>query len=130
MRSTAIKALAGAATLVLATATPALAHECVNLNKQPGAGAQVVFDLNGTMVSADTGVLKRAEKGVLDLETGEGFHGLVGYDLDGDGASDVDTWLVGPEGEIPGQAQHRGSECNGVISLDAAMACGLEIPEP
>jgi hypothetical protein len=130
MRSTVIKALAGAAALVVATATPALAHECVNLNKQPGAGAQVVFDLEGNIVSAGTGVLKRFEKGVIDPDTGDGFHGMVGYDLDGDGAPDVDTWLVGPNGEIPSQAQHRGAECNGVISLDAAIECGLAFPEP
>ena len=54
------------------------------------------------------GVANRLAQGLIDPVTGEGFQGLLGFDLDGDGAVDVSTWIVGPNDEIPVNAQFNG----------------------
>lgn len=93
------------------------AHECTNANKPPGAGVQVIIDGNtGELVWATTGLTKRFEKGLIGPD-GEGFHGLVGIDLDGDGAADFMTYIVTPNGEIPTQAQQNGSPDHGIVNL-------------
>ena len=121
IRRLTVGAVAAAATLVL-TAGPGLAHECTNLNKNPGAGAQIVFGPNGVEYMS-TGLQNRVDRGLVDLESGEGFSGLIGFDDDGDGVADGFTWIVGPNGEIPLQAQWNGSMCHGVINMEVVEAC-------
>ena len=122
VRRTVMGAVA-AAGLVVATAGAGLAHECTNLDKKPGAGAQIIFGPTGDVEYMTTGLQNRVNRGIVDLETGQGFSGLVGLDFDGDGAADAFTWIVGPNGEIPLQAQWNGSMCHGVINMEAAQAC-------
>jgi hypothetical protein len=111
---------AGAAVSTIAlvgAAAPAFAHECTNLDKNahnPGGGAQFVFGDGEEPVSAKTGALKRVEKGIL---TEDNFHGLIGLDFDGDGAADATTFIVGPGGEIPLNAQLNGSPDHGIVNL-------------
>jgi len=112
-------AVAAGAGLLLA-AGPSLAHECVNASKKnQAAGVQVVIDANtGEIVWTTSGVANRLAQGLVDPVTGEGFHGLLGFDLDGDGATDVSTWMVGPDGEIPLNAQFNGPACKGVTNIE------------
>ena len=53
----------------------------------------------------------------MDPDTGEGFHGLVGFDIDGDNVADLATYIVGPNGEIPQNAQDNGATCQGIINI-------------
>lgn len=112
--------LAGAAAFSMLAAGAATAHECTNLDKNAGAGAQVVFGPEGP-VYITNGLLNRFERGIVDPETGDGFSGLVGFDDDGDGVADGFTWIVGPNGEIPSRAQWNGSTCHGVINFETAF---------
>lgn len=104
------------ATLVLAPSV--LAHECVNASKaDPAAGAQVLFGPSGEILWATEGALRRIEQGLVDPVTGDGFHGMVAFDLDGDGRGDVSTYFgVGPDGEIPLRAQLNGPVCRGMTN--------------
>jgi hypothetical protein len=88
-------------------AVPALAQQCTNGSKSdPMAGAQVLIGAQGQILWAGQGVLNLIEQGILSQD-GEGFHGIVAFDLDGDGVADASTWLgVGSEGEIPFEAQY------------------------
>jgi len=96
----------------------ALAHECVNASKQnQAAGVQITFGMDDSVVYISHGLQSRIDRGLVDLETGEGFHGLIGFDMDGDGVADLSTWIVGPEGEIPMQAQMNGPACRGVTNI-------------
>lgn len=107
------------ATALLTAAAPAWAHECVNADKNPAAGVQVVIDVNtGELVWVSNGLQQRIEQGLVDPETGEGFSGLLGFDLDGDGAADVSTYIVGPDMEIPEQAQFNGPACHGITNVE------------
>ena len=106
----------------LALATTALATDCTNASKPAAAGVQVVINLQtGEIEWTTKGVAQRIERGVIDPATGEGFHGLLGFDFDGDGVVDVSTWDgVGPTGhEIPVQAQVNGPADRGVTSICA-----------
>jgi hypothetical protein len=106
----------------LALATTALATDCTNASKPAAAGVQVVINLQtGEIEWTTQGVAQRIERGVIDPATGEGFHGLLGFDFDGDGVVDVSTWDgVGPSGhEIPVQAQVNGPADRGVTSICA-----------
>ena len=106
----------------LALATTALATDCTNASKPAAAGVQVVINLQtGEIEWTTQGVAQRIERGVIDPATGEGFHGLLGFDFDGDGVVDVSTWDgVGPSGhEIPVQAQINGPADRGVTSICA-----------
>ncbi|HEX6054173.1 MAG TPA: hypothetical protein VFY98_00015 [Intrasporangium sp.] len=104
---------------VLLAAGPSLAHECVNASKQnQAAGVQVVIDADtGEIVWTTKGVANRLAQGLIDPVTGEGFQGLLGFDLDGDGAVDVSTWIVGPNDELPLNAQFNGPACKGVTNI-------------
>ncbi|MGE9809046.1 hypothetical protein [Janibacter sp. G1551] len=100
------------------TAGPALAHECVNASKQnQSAGVQLVLGDAGP-VWISQGLQQRIDQGLVDFETGEGFHGLIGFDMDGDAVADLSTWIVGPDGEIPLQAQFNGQPCKGVTNIE------------
>ncbi|HEX6517435.1 MAG TPA: hypothetical protein VF049_17860 [Nocardioidaceae bacterium] len=126
LRRTVITSLSAAA-LLGAGAAPSLAHECVNASKQDqAAGVQVIMDLStseGGIEWVSQGLERRIDNGLVNPETGEGFHGLMGFDLDGDGSADVSTWIVGPEGEIPTVAQTSGAPCNGVVNLEDYFGC-------
>lgn len=118
-------AISGGVVASLLIASSAMAHECVNASKvDQSAGVQIVIDLTTDEVEWTTeGVAKRIEKGVIDPATGEGFHGLIGFDFDGnfadDGVVDVSTWMgVGPGGEeIPAQAQLNGPADKGLTNI-------------
>jgi hypothetical protein len=107
--------------VILVGAAPALAHECVNPDKQPGAGAQVIFnEATGAMTFANPGIEKRFTSGVTTEDT---FRGLIVFDFVGAGTVDGTTWIVGKYGEIPQQAQEAGADCHGVINFEAWFAC-------
>ncbi len=105
----------------LLVASVAMAHDCVNASKaDQSAGVQVVLDLTTGQIEWTTpGVAQRIARGVIDPETGEGFHGLIGFDIDGDGVVDVSTWMgVGPDGEeIPAVAQFNGPPDKGLTNI-------------
>jgi hypothetical protein len=104
----------------LAIASSALAVDCMNASKSDqAAGAQVLFDLTtGEIVWMTPGAAQRFEQGLVGPE-GEGFHGLIAFDFDGDGLADVSTWVgVGPDGnEVPEGAQLNGPACRGLTDI-------------
>lgn len=108
-----------AATGVVLVSAPVLADECTNASKKKAsAGAQVVFGAGEDPIFATNGVLNRLERGLIDPETGEGYHGVLAFDEDGDGVADASTWInVGPDGAIPDQAQFNGPACKGVTNI-------------
>lgn len=113
-----VRTAVSAGLLAVVTGGPAFAQHCYNPNKPAGAGAQVVFDENfAEPVSMTNGLANRIEKGIVDVETGEGYHGIVGADFDGDGEADFSTWQVTPTGSIPDQAIHNGSPDHGIIEI-------------
>ena len=104
----------------LMIASSALAHECTNASKSdPGAGAQALIDANtGEILWTTEGLAARLANGVVDPNSSEGFHGLVAFDVDGDGIADFSTWIgVGPDGEVPLVAQLSGPACRGLTNL-------------
>ena len=108
-----------ATTAVLTAAGPAWAHECVNADKNQAAGVQVVIDANtGELVWISLGVQQRIDRGLINPDTGEGFSGLIGIDLDGVAVADVSTFIVGPEMEIPEEAQFSGPACHGITNIE------------
>ena len=108
-------------------ASTALATHCVNASKNPAAGAQVVIDFTTGEITWSTGVVRRIDQGLIDPATGEGFRGLVAFDLDGDGVGDMSTWIgVGPDGfAIPEQAIVNGPACRGITDADTYLAVCL-----
>lgn len=117
MRRSVVAAFGGVV-LSLLMATSVLAFECTNLSKPPAAGTQVVFGPEGEIVWVSRGLERRLEQGLVDPETGDGFHGLLGFDFDGDGVVDASTYIgVGPDGEIPLEAQFAGPACRGLSNL-------------
>jgi hypothetical protein len=111
---------ATALTLTIVATAPAAATECVNASKKDqAAGAQVMFGPDDEIVFVTTGLQNRLDQGLVDPDTGEGFHGLIAFDFDGDGQADVSTWIgVGPDGEeIPLEAQLRGPACRGLTNI-------------
>ena len=104
----------------LVIASSAFAHECINASKSDqAAGAQALIDANtGEILWTTEGLANRLAKGVVDPVTGEGFHGLIAFDGDGDGIADFSTWIdVGPDGEVPLVAQLNGPACRGLTNL-------------
>ena len=118
-RQTTAALLGVVASLVFASS--ALATECVNASKDSDAGVHVVIDIQtGETVFVSAAVQQRIDRGLIDLETGAGFHGLLGFDFTGDGEADVTTWFgIGPDGaEIPETAQFNGPACRGVTNIN------------
>ena len=119
-------ALAVAASL--AVASTAFAMDCTNASRgDPTAGAQALIDgTTGQVVWVSTGLAQRLEAGVVG-PNGEGFHGLIAIDFDGDGVADVSTWVgVGPTGEaIPVTALVNGPACRGVTSIEVYLTVCL-----
>jgi hypothetical protein len=110
----------GGVALSLVLASTALATNCVNASKHEQAdGAQLVLDATG-IIWATPGIQHRIDLGLIDTDTGEGFHGIVGFDFDGDGVADFSTWFgVGPDGdEIPENAQLNGPACRGITDIE------------
>lgn len=96
----------------------ASAHECTNADKPAGAGAQVIINAEtGEIEWATKGLQNRFAQGLIDPATGEGYHGLIGLDFDGDGTADVSTYIVGPNGELPETAQSNGATCHGIVFI-------------
>ena len=115
----------GAATLMIAAvlaAGPALAGHCMNADKNPSAGVQITISFVTGHIIVSSGVQQRIDAGVIDPNTFEGFHGLAGFDVTGDDVADLTTYLVGPNFEIPPQAQLNGAACHGVVSIEAFFA--------
>lgn len=112
----------GAAAVVVLTAAPGLAHQCVNASRNGAAGAQLVFGQEGDVIWISKGLQSRVDKGLVDFESGVGFHGLIGFDIDGDGVGDLATWIVGKDGEVPLKAQYNGPVCKGVTNIDLYFA--------
>jgi hypothetical protein len=108
--------------VVAVSGTAASAHQCYNANKPAAAGAQVVIGTNDEVIDATRGLMKRFEKGLIGPE-GEGFHGIVAFDEDGDGVADGSTFIVGPEAQLPLKAQLRGSPTNGILNICGPQGC-------
>jgi hypothetical protein len=102
---------------LIAAAAPALAHECTNISKPPGAGVQVILNSSDEIIWATPGLMKRFEQGLVNPDDGTGFHGLVGFDVDGDGAADFSTYIVTPNSELPMLAQLNGAQCQGIVNI-------------
>jgi hypothetical protein len=123
-RSVVAALLAGA--LAALTSSTAFAHECFNIDKNqhnPDAGVQVAFDEDDNIAFASDGVMKRVEHGLIDPDSGEGFHGLIGF-VDEEGEIVASTFIVTPEGEIPVIAQDSGSSDHGIVNVCDAGLCG------
>jgi hypothetical protein len=115
----ALAVTAGAVTGIVLMAGPAAAFECTNASKKyADSGAQIVFGADDEVLYISKGLVNRIDQGIVDFESGEGFHGLIAFDIDGDGVADASTWIgVGPDGEIPLEAQFRGPACRGLTNL-------------
>jgi len=114
-----LSAIAAGVLASLMIAGSALGFECTNGSKSdPAAGAQVLFGPTGEIVWTTPGLAKRVAQGIVDPDTGDGFHGQIAFDFDGDGLADASTYVgVGPDGEIPLEAQFRGPACRGLTYL-------------
>jgi hypothetical protein len=112
--------LAAASAIVLA-AGPSLATECVNASKPAEAGIQVLLGPSGIEWTT-TGLATRISQGLIDPDTGAGFHGLVGFDFDGNGTVDFQTFVVGPDDELPELAQFNGPSCHGITNVTVYFA--------
>jgi len=119
MRRAGAVAVLAVGSLVLSTGA-ASAHECTNASKNannPAAGAQLVLGADDEVIYISKGLQNRIDQGLVDFDSGEGFHGLIAFDIDGDGVADASTWIVGPDDEIPLNAQENGSPCHGVVNI-------------
>jgi len=120
------QAVAGLGVTIAATVAvsgTAWADHCTNIQKDqrdPSKGVQVIInDTDGSIEWANAGVQNRVSQGLIDPNTGEGFHGLVGIDLGGDGTVDFMTYIVGPDGDaLPDTAINNGSPDHGIVGLD------------
>jgi hypothetical protein len=116
----------GAVTL---SGSAAFAHECTNASRnahKPDAGAQVVFASSDEAppLYVSQGLANRIDRGIVDFESGEGFHGLIAFDEDGDGEVDGSTYIgVGPDGSIPLNAQLNGSPDHGIVNICGPEGC-------
>ena len=107
--------------LVALAAGPVLAGHCTNADKNPAAGVQVTINLVTGQITVSSGLQQRIDQGIVDPITFEGFSGLAGFDVTGDNVADVTTYIVGPNFEIPPQAQLNGATCHGVVSIEAFL---------
>ena len=114
-------ACVGAGSAIVLAAAPSLAHECVNASKPAAAGVQVILGPSGVEWSTP-GLAARIAAGLVNADTGEGFHGLIGFDFDGDGVLDFQTYIVGPDDEIPEMAQFNGPACKGITNVETYFA--------
>jgi hypothetical protein len=83
---------------------------------------RLTFDVfTGQIVFIWPGLQARLDAGVIDPVTFDGFHGLIGFDINGDGVADVTTFIVTPNFELPVQAQVNGALCHGIVSIVALI---------
>jgi hypothetical protein len=102
---------------VVLAAGPAAADHCVNADTND-QGLQVVIDTaTGEPSYLSPGVQRRIDKGLIDVTTGEGFHGPTGLDFDGDGAADAVTFQVTPWNALPGPALVNNASCHGIVDI-------------
>ena len=97
-----------------------MADSCTNASKKyADSGAQIVLGADDEVLFITGGLENRIAQGIVDPESGEGFHGIIAFDDDGDGVADASTYIgVGPDGdELPIEAQFRGPVCRGITSL-------------
>jgi hypothetical protein len=128
-RSVAYKAGAGfgvALSAILWMGGTAFADHCTNIQKDihnPANGVEVIINgTDGSIEWANAGVVNRIDQGLIDPATGEGFRGLVGLDLDGDGTVDVMTYMVGPDGDaLPDTAIDNGSPDHGIVNIGTVL---------
>ena len=121
------KVLVGIGVSTMATVAmggTAFADHCTNIQRDqhdPSKGVQVILDVSTDVASiewANAGVLNRVNNGIIDPDSGEGFHGLVGLDFDGDGTVDAMTYFVGPDGDaLPETAIGNGSSDHGIVDI-------------
>lgn len=114
-------ACVAAGSAIVLTAVPSLAHECVNASKPAQAGVQLILGPSGIEWTTP-GLAARIASGLVDPDTGVGFHGLIGVDFDGDGVVDFQTFIVGPDDEIPELAQFNGPACHGITNIEVYFA--------
>jgi hypothetical protein len=110
----------GAVAGLVLMAGPALADNCTNASKKyADSGAQIVFGPNDEVLFITRGLQNRIAQGLVDPDSGEGFHGIIAFDENADGVAEFSTWIgVGPDGhEIPIEAQFRGPACRGITNL-------------
>lgn len=114
-----IAAVGGGLLASLLIASSALAFECTNASKPPAAGDQIVLAADfETILFMTPGLFERFERGLVDPGSGEGFHGLLGVSFDGDTEPEISIYFgVGPDGEIPLDAQFRGPACRGLTNI-------------
>lgn len=114
-----VAAIIGGMTASLVVASSVMAFECFNASKaDQSAGAQVIFGPTMEILYITPGLARRIDQGLVDAESGEGFHGIVGFDVNGDDVVDFSTWFgVGWDGEIPLEAQLRGPACRGLTNI-------------
>jgi len=108
----------------LVLASSAFAHECTNASRSdPMAGALALIGPSGEVLWISQGLATRLANGVVDPATGEGLHGLIAIDFTGDGIADASTWVgVGPDGEVPLEAQFRGPACKGLTNIGVYLS--------
>jgi hypothetical protein len=116
-RSAVLSAVAAVAVTVVG-AGPALAIDCSNASKPAQAGVQVILGPNNEIEWTTRGLAIRIDHGLVDANTGAGFHGLLGFDIDGDGQADVSTYVVGPNDALPEVAQINGAACHGIVPIE------------
>ena len=114
-----IVAVLGGVVASLLIASTAMAFECTNASTPATSGAQIVFAADfQTVLFISPGLQQRLDRGIVDLATGEGFHGILAFDTDGDNVADASIYFgVGPDGEIPLDAQFRGPACRGLTNI-------------
>jgi hypothetical protein len=113
-----IATLAVAITSMAAAAPAALAFDCGNASKPVGPGEKAVVSEDGVV-----SISKSWQEQLAHGKTVDELHGgYLGIDLNGDGVADADTY-ADPHGEIPEQAQTRGADCHGVVTIEAEIAC-------
>jgi hypothetical protein len=101
--------------LALASAGPAFGFACGNASKPVGPGEQAVLDTSGNPVSIGPAYQNQIAHG-KNPDTLHG--GFIGFDCDGDGVADVDTY-ANPHGEVPEAAQTHGSPTHGVVEVES-----------
>jgi hypothetical protein len=121
----AVAASCAVAALALGAAAPALAFHCGNASKPVGPGEQAVLDTDGNPVSIGPAYRNQLNHG-KDPETLHG--GFVGFDCDGDGVADVDTY-ANPHGVVPETAQVNGSPNHGVVEIESTAPASCDFGE-
>ena len=86
--------------------------------QERGRGRQAVLDLNTFQIVFVSNGLQRIDQGLVNLQTGEGSPGLIGFGWIAM-ASPMTAFITGPTFAIPEQAQTNGAACHGIVSIEA-----------